>query len=521
MVPLNLPKGLEKWLITLSVMITTVMEIIDTTVVTVAVPHIQGSLSAGLEEVTWVLTSYLVANGIIIPLTGWLTSLFGRKGLLLFSVSLFTFSSFLCGSAPSLGLLVLFRILQGIGGGPLIATSQAVLMETFPPTQQGVAMAIYGIGIMFGPIFGPILGGWITDNYTWRWAFYINIPIGMLALLLIYIFVSDPPYLKRQSRSLANIDYIGLILLCVGLGCLQVMLDKGELEDWFSSPFIVRLAIISGIALVAVVIWELRSKNPIILLRLFKDSTYSLGCLLVSMHFFALLGSIVLLPVYLQKLMGYDATKAGFVLGPGGIASLIAMIIVGRLVNLIDTRILIGIGACITSYGLYLMSGFNLQIDFNYAMWTRLIHGFGLGFIFVPVSTTALGRISKENMGHAASLFNMLRNIGGSIGVAVVTTYLSRRSQFHQNILVSHISPTDLEALGYTIHLDHTLSTRGPDTYTAYQQTLGLIYGAVLRQSKMMAFNDNFLLLSILYLCFFPFLLFMRGKIGRREGISH
>jgi DHA2 family multidrug resistance protein len=499
-------------------MITTVMEIIDMTIVTVAVPHIQGSLSAGLEEVTWVLTSYLVANGIVIPLTGWLTGLFGRKGLLLFSVSLFTFSSFLCGSAPTLGLLVLYRILQGIGGGPLIVTSQAVLMETFPPAQQGIAMAVYGIGIMFGPIFGPVLGGWITDNYTWRWAFYINIPIGLLALMLISVFVSDPPYLKRQSRKLGDIDYMGLILLCIGLGCLQIMLDKGELEDWFASGFIVRMAIISSVALVAVVIWELRSKNPIILLRLFKDRTYTLGCLLVSIHFFALLGSVVLLPVFLQNLMGYTPTKAGLVMGPGGIASMLAMFFVGRLVNLIDTRFLIAVGACITSYGLYTMSGFNLQIDFNYAMWTRLIHGFGLGFIFVPVSTTTLGRIKKEDMGHAASLYNLLRNLGGSIGVAIVTTYLSRWSQFHQTMLVGHITPMDIQAKGHGALMHNILGLSGVDSYTASQQSLGLLYAEVVRQSKMLAFNDNFLLLGFLYLLFFPILLLMkRGGGGRTK----
>lgn len=495
-------------------MLATIMEIIDTTIVTVAVPHIQGSLSAGLEEATWVLTSYLVANGIVIPLTGWLTSLFGRKGLLIFSVSLFTFSSFLCGSAPTLGLLVLFRILQGIGGGPLIATSQAVLMETFPPAQQGIAMAVYGIGLMFAPIFGPVLGGWITDNYTWRWAFYINIPVGLLAIIMIWVFVSDPPYLKRQRRSFANIDYIGLLLLCIGLGCFQIMLDKGELEDWFASGFIVRMAMISFASLVAVVFWELRSKNPIIHLRLFKDRTYALGSILISIHFFALLGSIVLLPVYLQSLMGYTPTKAGLVLGPGGIATMVAMFFVASLINLIDRRILIAAGACVTSYGLYTMSNFNLQIDFHYAMWTRLIHGFGLGFIFVPLSTITLGKIDKADMGHASSLYNMLRNIGGSIGVAVVTTYLSRWSQLHQTMLVSHINPMDLQAQGRSILLNNILSLSGPDSYTAFQQSLGMIYGEVLRQSKMLAFNDNFLLLALLYLAFFPILLFMRGGRG-------
>ena len=513
------PGALEKWLITASVMLATIMEIIDTTIVTVAVPHIQGSLSAGLEEVSWVLTSYLVANGIVIPLTGWLTSLFGRKGLLIFSVSLFTVSSFLCGSAPTLGLLVLFRILQGIGGGPLIATSHAVLMETFPPAQQGMAMAVYGVGLMFAPIFGPVLGGWITDNYTWRWAFYINIPVGLLAIIMIWAFISDPPYLRRQGRSIGNIDYIGLILLCLGLACFQIMLDKGELEDWFASGFIVRMAMISFVALVAVVFWELRSKNPIIHLRLFKDRTYALGSILISIHFLALLGSVVLLPVYLQNLMGYTPTKAGLVMGPGGIASLVAMLFVGRLVSLIDTRILIAFGACVTSYGLYTMSNFNLQIDFNYAMWTRLIHGFGLGFIFVPVSTTSLGRINKEEMGHATSLYNMLRNLGGSIGVAVVTTYLSRWSQFHQSMLVSHINPMNLEAQGRGILLHNILGFSGPDSFTASQQSLGMIYGEVLRQSKMLAFNDNFLLLALLYLAFFPLLLLMKGgKGGRRPA---
>ncbi len=318
---------MNKWIITLTVMLPTLIEIIDTSVVNVSLDHIRGSLSAGMDESTWTITSYLVSNAIIIPMTGWLSKFFGRKRYLIISIALFTMSSFLCGSAWNLQSLVFFRILQGIGGGALQPLSQSILLETFPPRQHGIAMAAFGVGIMFGPIIGPLLGGWITDNWSWHWIFFINVPIGIVSVLLTMLFITDPPYMKRARM---KIDYWGLALLTTGLGCLQIVLDKGQQENWFSSNFIVWLSIISTVSLVSFVVVELYAEHPIVNLRTFKSRSFSTGNLLMFIGFFNLFASIVLLPIYLQTLMGYTSFLAGFVLGPGGIATLIALPVAGR-----------------------------------------------------------------------------------------------------------------------------------------------------------------------------------------------
>ncbi|MDO9288365.1 MAG: DHA2 family efflux MFS transporter permease subunit, partial [Thermodesulfovibrionales bacterium] len=420
---------MNKWIIALTVMLPTLIEIIDTSVVNVSLDHIRGSLSAGIDESTWTITSYLVSNAIIIPMTGWLSRLFGRKRYLIFSISLFTVSSLLCGLSWNLQSLVFFRILQGMGGGALQPISQSVLLETFPPKQHGMAMAIFGVGIMFGPIIGPLLGGWITDNWSWHWIFFINIPIGFVSILMVLFFIVDPPYMKKMKM---KIDYWGLAFLAIGLGCLQIVLDKGQTEDWFSSGFITWMALISVSSLVLFIIIEFFAEHPIVNLKTFKNLSFTTGNLVMFFAFFNLFGSIVLLPIYLQTLMGYNATLAGMVLGPGGIATLIAMPLAGKLITKVNPKALLAFGLIVSAYSTHLMSQFNLLADFNTIIWPRIVLGVGMGFLFIPLTTMTMSSVRKEDMANASGIYNLLRNLGGSFGVAFVTTMIARRAQFHQ-----------------------------------------------------------------------------------------
>ena len=405
------PVAVNKWLVTFAVMAGTFMEIVDTTVVNVALPHIAGSLAASEDETTWILTAYLVSNAIILPITGWLSALFGRKRFLLLCMALFTVSSMLCGMATSLGMLIVFRIIQGVGGGALQPISQAILLETFPVAERGMAMAIWGIGVIIAPIVGPVMGGWVTDNLTWRWAFYINLPIGLLSLILTWLFIFDPDYIRRQRAG--SIDYWGLGLLVVGLGALQVVLDKGERDDWFSSAFITRLAIIAVVALGVLIYHELKTRHPVVDLRLFKERNYAAGVTIMFFFGFVLYGSIMLLPLFLQTLMGYDATLSGWALAFGGIGSLMIMPVVGRLTMVMDSRKIVFVGLLINAYAVYLMSGYTTDIDFYHAWWPRFVQGFGLGATFVSLTTLTMSRISQEKMGNATGIFNLMRNLGG------------------------------------------------------------------------------------------------------------
>ncbi|MDH4233459.1 MAG: DHA2 family efflux MFS transporter permease subunit, partial [Nitrospirota bacterium] len=432
---------MNKWIIALTVMLPTLIEIVDTSVVNVALDHIRGSLSAGIDESTWTITSYLVSNAIIIPMTGWLSRLFGRKRYLIISISLFTLSSLLCGLAWNLQSLIFFRVLQGIGGGALQPISQSILLETFPRKQHGMAMAIFGVGIMFGPIIGPLLGGWITDNWSWHWIFFVNIPIGVVSILMVIFFIVDPPYMKRARM---KIDYLGLAFLAVGLGCLQIVLDKGQIEDWFSSGFITWFTLISAASLFVFVIRELYAEHPIVNLRAFKNVTFSSGNVLMFFAFFNLFGSIVLLPIYLQTLMGYTATLAGMVLGPGGLATLIAMPIAGRLVTKVNPKGLLAFGIIVSAWSTHLMSQFSLSADFNVIIWPRIVLGVGMGFLFIPLTTLTMSEIRNEDMANATGIYNLLRNLGGSFGVAFVTTMLARRGQLHEVRLIEHLTPYDM-----------------------------------------------------------------------------
>jgi DHA2 family multidrug resistance protein len=471
--------------VAITVMLPTLMVTIDTSVVNVSLDHIRGSLSAGIDESTWSITSYLAANAVVIPMAGWLSRIFGRKRVLILSVALFTVSSLLCGVAWSIQSLVVFRVLQGIAGGSLQPISQAILLETFPPSQHGTAMAFYGVGIMFGPIIGPFLGGWITDNWSWHWIFFVNIPVGLISILMSVIFLFDPSYVKGMKM---KIDYWGLAFLSIGIGCLQIMLDKGQREDWFASEFIIWLCVVSVISLIIFVIVELFAEHPVVDLRILKNFSFSLGNIIIFFVFVNLFGSIVLLPMYLQSLMGYTATLAGAVLAPGGIASLITMPIVGTLITRVNSKGIVIAGIVVTAWSTYLMSQFNRMADFDTVVWPRIFMGFGVGLIIIPLTTLTLSRIGREGMGNATSIFNLVRNIGGSFGVAIATTILTRRAQFHQARLVDHLTAFDIPyALG-TSKTAQTLQYRGFDPALSGQGGLGIIYDQLLREASMMSF---------------------------------
>ena len=501
------------WLIAAAVMLATFMEVLDTSVANVALPHIAGNLSATPEESTWVLTSYLVSNAIILPATNWLGRYFGRKNFLIFCIVVFTASSALCGAAGSLGMLIVARILQGAGGGALQPIAQAVLLESFPPEKRGSAMAVFGMGIVVAPIIGPTLGGWITDNYTWRWIFYINVPVGIVAVLMARAFIEDPPYIKQQRPG--RIDYIGFSLMALALGTLQLVLDKGQEEDWFSSSLITLGAVFTGVMFISFIIWELRSKEPIVNLRILANRNFAVGTALMTVLGIVLYGTIALLPLFLQTLLGYPALQSGLAVSPRGIGSIASMIIVGRLIGKVNGRYLLLFGFCLLAYSTYLFSDINLQISMGSIVWPGILSGFAMGFVFVPLTTMALGTLRNDQMGNASGVFNLMRNTGGSLGIAAVTTLLARGVQVHQAAMVSHLTPYD-PAFQQRMHdLTGALSPQaGP---AASQQAYGAIYGTVVRQASVMSYIDNFRLLSFLCVLCIP-MVFLFVRVKRSKG---
>ena len=509
---------INPWVIALTVMIATFMEVLDTSVANVALPHIAGNLSATVEETTWVLTSYLVANAVVLPLGGYFSSLMGRKRFYLTCVTIFTVASFLCGIAPSLGWLIFFRVLQGLGGGGLQPISQAILVETFPPEKRGAAMAVYGMGVVLAPIIGPVLGGWITDNFSWHWIFLINIPVGMLSFALTSALVKDPPTFHRISlKEGGRFDYLGIGVITLGLASLEIVLDEGQRKDWFSSGFIVFFAIAAVVALVYAVFHELRKDRPIVDLRLLKDRTFAVSILMLFVLGFVLYGSLALLPIFLQTLLGYTALLSGWVLSPGGLAVLFMMPVVALLLKKFDTRILIGIGFFTCGLGLIQMSGFNLQVDFRTAMWSRVVQSLGFAFLFIPINVSAFQHIPHEKTAYAAGLMNLVRNIGGSTGIAIATTLLSRRAQFHQANLIGNLAPGAPAFQGFLDRATQLGVLRGGLSPTdAAKVAQASAYGTVVKQSSMMAFSDTFWFMGVLCFVLFPLLFLMRRS--RAQG---
>lgn len=504
-------------IVAMSVMLATFMEVLDSTVVNVSLPHIAGNLSATIDEATWVLTSYLVSNAIVLPATGWLSMLFGRKRFYMSCVAAFALSSMMCGLATSLPALVFFRVVQGLGGGALQPISQAILLETFPLRKRGIGMAIFGIGVVFAPIIGPTLGGWITDNYSWRWIFYINLPISILALTMVQIFVIDPPYLRR---GVSRIDYMGLGLLAVGIGTLQVVLDNGQRNDWFQASWITQLTIVSIVALIGLILWERRTPHPIIDLSVLRVRNFAPGVMLIFTLGIALYGSMVLLPVFLQNLLGYSAMQSGMAMSPGGIGTLIFMPIVGYLVGKRDARFMIIFGMSLVGTSMFMMSRYNLQISFWDAAFPRIIMGIGLAFLFVPLTTVSFGFVPRQQTGTGTGLFNLMRNLGGSFGIAGVNTMLAQRAQFHQARLVAHTSPYDPQYQHTLQGISAGLVAKGQSLLAAPREAVGIIYGMVVKQATLLAFVDAFWLLGVIMIGLIPLVFLMRRPPRHHDGPS-
>ncbi len=486
------------WLVAIVVAMAAFMEVLDTSIANVALPHIAGNLGASNDESTWVLTSYLVSNAIVLPISGWLVTVLGRKRFFLLCIFLFTVSSLLCGAAPSLGTLILFRIMQGAGGGGLQPMAQAILADTFPPQKRGLAFALYGITAIMAPTIGPTLGGWITDNYSWRWIFYINLPVGILTLFLVMRMVEDPPYLRRVKGAGIRVDYIGIALLAIGIGALQVLLDKGQEDDWFGSHFIVSLAAISAVCLITLVFWEWFQKAPIIDVRMFKSFNFAISSLMMFFLGVLLFSSLVMMPQFLQTLLGYTAESAGLVLSGAGLVILIQMPIVGQLTTKIPTKYIIAFGWFCLACGMYYSTmRVDLLISFKSAAWLRVAQSFGLGFLFVPITLSAYNGIPPEKGNNVSGLVNFMRNIGSSVGTSMVTTMLARRAQFHQSIMTYHATNYDPAFRNQLQGLTQQLTSSGATPPDAQAAAYGRIYQSVLVQSQTLAYIDTYMLLAV------------------------
>ncbi len=507
------------WLIAFAVMLAPFMEVLDTSVANVALPHIGGNLSATPEEATWVLTSYLVSNAIILPMTGWLANYFGRRRLLLLCVVLFTFASVLCGMATSLGFLIVARVVQGLGGGAMVPIAQAILLESFPPGKRGQAMAMFGLGIIVAPILGPTLGGWITDNYSWRWIFYINVPVGIVAFLMAEELIEDPPYIRRDKH--ATVDFAGFALLAIWLATLQIVLDKGQEEDWFASDWICWLAGISVVAMIAFLIWEFRVKHPVVDLRVLGNRNLATGLALITMVGVVLYGTTAAIPIYLQTLMGYTALGSGLALSPRGLAAFVTTIFMGQLVGRVRNRYLLIIGFSLVALSSFMLGRINLSVDMATVIWPSVVNGVGISFIFVPLTTSAVAYLRQDQMGNATGLYNLMRNIGGSIGIAMVTTLLSRQAQVHQVSLVAHTTPFNPQFHQQLAVLETALTPHSGD-YAAHQQALGVIYELVQHQARLWAFVYNFRLFGLLCLACLPVVfLLKRLRHGAAPAAAH
>src|SRR5580692_10470854 len=432
-------RGGSPWLIAIAVMLATFMEVLDTSIAAVALPYIAGSLSATNDEATWVLTSYLVANAIVLPASSWFSLRFGRKRFLIICITIFTISSFACGSATSLAWILIARAVQGAGGGALQPLSQSILLETFPPQKRGLAMAVFALGVVVAPVLGPTLGGWLTDSYSWRWAFYINIPVGIFAIFMISRYVEDPPYIKDAKPG--KFDGIGLGLLAVWLGCLQIILDKGQEDDWFGATWIRWAAVILVVSFIAFLIREFRHDKPLVDLRVFRHRNFAIGCVLIGLFGAAIYGLITLLPLFYQELMGYTALAAGWAVSPRGIGAILAMPMIGYLTAKIDNRLLIAFGFCLFGVTSIWFGQVNLSIGQWSLLWPVVLSGFGSGCVFVPLSTTTMAFLKNEEIGNASGLYNLMRNIGGSVGISVVNTIVARHEQLHRNELARALNP--------------------------------------------------------------------------------
>jgi DHA2 family multidrug resistance protein len=486
------------WLIAVVVAMAAFMEVLDTSIANVALPYMAGNLGASNDQSTWVLTSYLVSNAIILPISGWLAGTLGRKRFFMICLTVFTLSSFLCGLAPSLEALLFFRVLQGAGGGGLQPMAQAILADTFPPQQRGLAFALYGITAIMAPTIGPTLGGWITFNYSWRWIFFINLPVGLATWFLVRHFVEDPPYLAKLKAAGIKLDYIGIALLTLGIGSLQVLLDKGQEDDWFGSRFITTLIVMAAVCLISLVIWEWFQKTPIIDVRMFKSFNFASSCLMMFTLGILLFSSLVLMPQFLQTLVGYTSELAGLALSAGGVVLLIEMPIMGQLTTKIQARRLIAFGWLSLAIAMfYSTKRIDLLISFNAAVWLRVAQVIGLGFLFVPITLVAYIGISPEKNNAVAGIVNFMRNMGSSVGTSLVTTLIARRAQFHQGRLVQYARPDNPNFQNSANGLAQYFAHSGLSTHEAQARAYASIYQGLQAQAASLAYIDTFMVLAV------------------------
>jgi len=512
------PLAINPWLIAAAVMLATFMEVLDTSIAAVALPYIAGSLSATNDEATWVLTSYLVANAIILPASSWFSLRFGRKRFLIACIAIFTVSSFACGAATSLGLILIARAVQGAGGGALQPLSQAILLESFPPQKRGMAMAVFALGVVVAPVLGPTLGGWLTDTYSWRWAFYINIPVGIFAIFMISRYVEDPSYIK-QARP-GKLDAVGLGMLALWLGCLQIILDKGQEDDWFGATWIRWAFAILIVAFVAFLIRQFRHKEPLVDLRVFRHRNFTLGCLLIGLFGAAIYGLVTLLPLFYQELMGYTALAAGWAVSPRGIGAIVAMPVIGYLTAKIDNRWLIMFGFMMFGIASLWFGHVNLEIGQWSLIWPILISGFGSGCVFVPLSTTAMAFLKNQEIGNASGLYNLVRNIGGSVGISVVNTIVARHEQLHRNELSAYLDRGRIAVEGSLHGLENYLFAQGASPADATQRAYGLLGADLSSQARLWAYVDDFRYMALMCFCCVPIVFALKRSVGKKGALK-
>jgi DHA2 family multidrug resistance protein len=518
------------WLIAITVTLATFMEVLDTSIANVALPHIAGGLGASEDEATWVLTSYLVANAVILPASAYLTTFIGRKRLYMICVMLFGISSALCGLAPSLPLLILFRVIQGMGGGGLQPSEQAILADTFPPEKRGQAFALYGFAVVVAPAIGPTLGGWITDNWSWRWCFYINVPIAIFSLFLTNRIVEDPPHIQEQVKQARkqglNLDFLGFGLLAVGFGSLEFVMDKGQENDWFGSRMITAFAVIAVLSLATLFFWEMaqirRNHRPILDLTLFRNRNFAVSFTLMFSLGVVLFATTVMIPQFVQTLLGYTAEQAGLVISPGGVAVLLMMPIVGFLVSRVDPRWMIIYGFAMCSAALFTMLTLDLQVSYSYIAWLRVFQAAGLAFLFIPINTLSYNGIPMTKNNDVSGLTNLARNIGGSVGTAFFVTMLARRSQFHQSRLGSVFTTSNSTLQGTLDRMGRYLMHGGRAATLSQGKALaqGNLYGQLVRQSAMLGYLDVIKILALIMLSLIPLVFLMKRppKAGGSRG---
>jgi DHA2 family multidrug resistance protein len=500
------------WAIALTVTLATFMEVLDTSIANVALPHMAGTLGASQEEATWVLTSYLVSSAIVLPISGWLSNRFGRKRFYMTCVALFTICSLLCGLAQTLPMLIIARILQGAGGGGLAPSEQAILADTFSVEKRGQAFAVYGMAVVVAPAIGPTLGGWITDNFSWHWIFFINLPVGLLSLYLSNRMVEDPPEMKvRQLQAhKEKVDFFGLGLVAMGVGFLEFTLDKGQEKDWFGSQMIVTCAILAAVTLITFVIWEWKHSHPIVDLKLLKNRNFGTAVFLQLILGMVLFGSTVLIPQYLQVLLGYTAERAGMVLSPAGFVMMLMMAVAGRSLGKFDPRLMVAMGYAATAAGIYNLTRLDLNTAFGTVTLWRMLQVVGLPFVFIPISTLNYVGVPADKTNQISSLSNFARNLGGSMGTALLTTFISRSSQVHQAVLAANVIPGSVPYRRYISSITRILISQGVSASSAAQLAVGQAYQQMLRQASMLSYQNAFLILSVVILCLIPLPFVMR-----------